>query len=174
MKNPLREAIDAGRFVKAPGCYDALSARMAELHGFDAVYMSGLATTASLLARPDLELLGMTEMVRQAGLIVSAVSIPVIADADTGYGGLGSVERKHLAYEGWIDQIEHYPKLKRQSCQSEDHPMLFFCHKLTSFQQCAEVLDRCSHGCVCQYMAPQSYQASESSLMIRGTGKIAK
>ena len=96
--NLLREAIDAGRFVVAPGCYDALGARLAERCGFPAVYMSGLAVTASLLARPDLELLGMDEMVRQAGLIASAVRIPIIADADTGYGGLANVERTTRAY----------------------------------------------------------------------------
>jgi len=94
----LRQALDAHEFMVVPGCYDALSARIAEAHGFGAVYMSGLAVTASLLARPDLELLGMAEMVRQAGLIASAVGIPVIADADTGYGGLGSVERTTQAY----------------------------------------------------------------------------
>ncbi|MFH0965043.1 MAG: isocitrate lyase/PEP mutase family protein [Planctomycetota bacterium] len=96
--NALRDALQAGRFVAAPGCYDALSARLAERRGFPAVYMSGLAVTASLLARPDLELLGMEEMVRQAGLIASAVRIPVIADADTGYGGLASVDRTTRAY----------------------------------------------------------------------------
>ena len=47
--NPLGEAIKAGRFVVAPGCYDSLGARLAESHGFDAVYMSGLAVTASRL-----------------------------------------------------------------------------------------------------------------------------
>jgi len=94
----LREAVRSGRFVAAPGVYDALGARLAEQHGFPAVYMSGLAVTASLLARPDLELLSMEEMVRQAGLIASAVDIPVIADADTGYGGLGNVERTTRAY----------------------------------------------------------------------------
>ena len=94
----MRAAMEAGRFVAAPGCYDALSARTAAKHGFDAVYMSGLGVTASLLARPDLELLGMAEMVRQAGLIVEAVDIPVIADADTGYGGPPSVERTIRAY----------------------------------------------------------------------------
>jgi 2-methylisocitrate lyase-like PEP mutase family enzyme len=94
----LRQVIEAGEFVLAPGCYDALSARVAEAHGFSAVYMSGLAVTASLLARPDLELLGMAEMVRQASLITSAVGIPVIADADTGYGGLANVERTTRAY----------------------------------------------------------------------------
>jgi len=94
----LAQAVKEGKFIVAPGCYDALSSRMAQLHGFDAVYMSGLAVTASLLARPDLELLGMAEMVRQAALIVSAVDIPVIADADTGYGGLANVERTVGAY----------------------------------------------------------------------------
>ena len=89
--NALREALQARRFVVAPGCYDAPERRIAEKHAFGAVYMSGLGVTASLLARPDLELLGMAEMVRQAGLIASAVTIPVISDADTGYGGLASV-----------------------------------------------------------------------------------
>ena len=96
--NALREAMNAGRFVVAPGCHDSLGARLAEHHGFPAVYMSGLAVTASLLARPDLELLGMEEMVRHAGLIASAVRIPVIADADTGYGSLSNVERTTRAY----------------------------------------------------------------------------
>jgi len=94
----LRTAVESGRFVVAPGVYDALGACLAERHGFPAVYMSGLGVTASLLARPDLELLGMEEMVRQAGLIASAVQIPVIADADTGYGGLANVERTTRAY----------------------------------------------------------------------------
>ncbi|MCU0963302.1 MAG: isocitrate lyase/PEP mutase family protein [Pirellulaceae bacterium] len=98
-RNALREALEAGQFVVAPGCYDALSARMAEVHGFGCVYMSGLAVTASLLGRPDLELLGMAEMTRQAELIVSAVNIPVIADADTGYGGLSNVERTTRAFQ---------------------------------------------------------------------------
>ena len=94
----LRDALDAGQFVRAPGCYDALGARLAERHGFPAVYMSGLGVTASLLARPDLELLGMEEMVRQAALMAAAVKIPIIADADTGYGGLANVERTTRAY----------------------------------------------------------------------------
>jgi len=94
----LREVLDAGRFIVAPGCYDSLGARLAERHGFAAVYMTGAGVTASLLARPDLELLGMAEMVHQAALIASAVRIPVIADADTGYGGAANVERTTQAY----------------------------------------------------------------------------
>ena len=62
--NVFRDAIEDGSFLTAVGCYDALSAKIAEVNGFEAVYMSGLAVTASLLGRPDLELLGMAEMVR--------------------------------------------------------------------------------------------------------------
>lgn len=94
----LRAALENGQFITAPGVYDALGARLAEAQGFPAVYMSGLAVTAALLARPDLELLSMAEMVRQAGNIAAAVGIPVIADADTGYGGLANVERTTRAY----------------------------------------------------------------------------
>ena len=96
--NALSEAIAAGKFIVAPGCYDSLSAKMAEGHGFGAVYMSGLAVTASQLGQPDLELLGMAEMVRQAGLMASAVNIPIISDADTGYGGLANIERTTRAF----------------------------------------------------------------------------
>ena len=98
MPHVLREALDVGRLIVAPGCYDSLGARLAELHGFPAVYMSGLAVTASQLARPDIELLTMDEMVRPAGLMASAIGIPVIADADTGYGGLANVARTTQAY----------------------------------------------------------------------------
>ncbi len=98
MARSLRQAVNQDRFIIAPGCYDALSARIAELHGFEAIYMSGLAVTASLLAKPDLELLGMSEMVSQAALINSAVDIPVIADADTGYGGFINVQRTVASY----------------------------------------------------------------------------
>ena len=98
MSQVLRDALDGGRLILAPGCYDSLGARLAELHGFGAVYMSGLAVTASQLARPDIELLSMEEMVRQASLMSSAIGIPIIADADTGYGGLANVERTTRAY----------------------------------------------------------------------------
>jgi 2-methylisocitrate lyase-like PEP mutase family enzyme len=69
-----------------PGCYDALSARLAEQAGFDAVYMTGFGAAASLLGRPDVGLLTASEMVEQAGRIVSATTCPVVGDADTGYG----------------------------------------------------------------------------------------
>lgn len=95
----LRELLAAGEPVVAPGAYDALSARLIELAGFDTVYMTGFGTTASLLGRPDVGLLSGAEMIDNASRIVSAVEVPVIADADTGYGNAINVLRTVRAYE---------------------------------------------------------------------------
>lgn len=95
----LRAALAAGEPVVAPGSYDALSARLVEQAGFGAVYMTGFGSTASLIGRPDVGLLSGTEMVDNAARIVSAVNVPVIADADTGYGNAINVLRTVRAYE---------------------------------------------------------------------------
>ncbi|VVJ18172.1 Carboxyvinyl-carboxyphosphonate phosphorylmutase (EC [Amycolatopsis camponoti] len=92
-------ALLAEGMVIAPGAYDALSARLVEAAGFPAVYMTGFGTTASLLGRPDVGLLTMTEMVQAASRIRSAVEVPVIADADTGYGNALNVIRTVKEYE---------------------------------------------------------------------------
>ena len=83
----------------APGCSDALGARLIEQAGFEAAYMTGFGTTASLLGRPDVGLLGMSEMVDNARRITAAVDLPVIADADTGYGNQINVVRCVQGYE---------------------------------------------------------------------------
>jgi len=83
----------------APGACDALSARLVEEAGFDVVYMTGFGTTASLIGRPDVGLLTGAEMVDNARRIVSAVDVPVIADADTGYGNALNVLRTVRLYE---------------------------------------------------------------------------
>ncbi|MGD9531526.1 isocitrate lyase/PEP mutase family protein [Pseudonocardia sp.] len=85
--------------VLAPGAYDALSARLVEQVGFGAVYMTGFGTTASLLGRPDVGLLGGEEMIANARRMVAAVDVPVIADADTGYGNAVNVLRTVASYE---------------------------------------------------------------------------
>ena len=95
----LRELLSAGQPLVAPGAYDALSARLIEQAGFDAVYMTGFGTTASLIGRPDVGLLSGAEMVDNARRIVSAVDVPVIADADTGYGNAVNVVRTVQLYE---------------------------------------------------------------------------
>jgi 2-methylisocitrate lyase-like PEP mutase family enzyme len=83
----------------APGAYDALTARLIEQAGFPAVYMTGFGTSASLLGRPDVGLLTMSQMVDNARRIAQAVDVPVIADADTGYGNELNVFRTVQEYE---------------------------------------------------------------------------
>jgi carboxyvinyl-carboxyphosphonate phosphorylmutase len=85
--------------VLAPGVYDALGARLVEEAGFDAVYMTGFGTAASLLGRPDVGLATMNEMVDNAHRIARACALPVIADADTGYGNAINVVRTVQEYE---------------------------------------------------------------------------
>jgi carboxyvinyl-carboxyphosphonate phosphorylmutase len=95
----LRELLAGSDPVVAPGAYDALSARLVEQAGFGVVYMTGFGTTASLIGRPDVGLLGGAEMVDNARRIVAAVDVPVIADADTGYGNAINVVRTVQSYE---------------------------------------------------------------------------
>lgn len=95
----LRQLLAGAGPVLAPGAYDALSARLIERAGFDVVYMTGFGTSASLLGRPDVGLLGMSEMVGNVRRIVQAVDVPVIADADTGYGNAINVVRTVQEYE---------------------------------------------------------------------------
>ena len=85
--------------VLAPGCYDALGARLVEEAGFPAAYMTGFGSAASRLGRPDVGLMTLPEMVDNARRIAQAVDIPVIADADTGYGNSINVIRTVHEYE---------------------------------------------------------------------------
>jgi 2,3-dimethylmalate lyase len=95
----LRALLDSGQTIVAPGAFDPLSARLVEEAGFPAVYMTGFGTSAAFLGRPDVGLLTMTEMVGNAGRIAACVDVPVIADADTGYGNPLNVIRTVGAYE---------------------------------------------------------------------------
>lgn len=81
-----RELLARPGAIVAPGVYDALSARLSEMAGFEAVHHSGYGTAASVLAQPDVGLLDFSDMCRQIKNISRAVSIPVMGDADTGYG----------------------------------------------------------------------------------------
>lgn len=85
--------------VVAPGCHDALAARIIQQAGFEAVYMTGNGLSASLIGAPDIGLLTMTEMVARGRAIAEAVDVPVIADADTGYGNLNNTVRTVREYE---------------------------------------------------------------------------
>src|SRR5580693_10604549 len=93
-----RELLRRDGMVVAPGAYDCITARLIERAGFAAAYMTG-AGTAATLGYPDFGLVTMTEMVENAGRIATAVGVPVIADADTGYGNELNVVRTVREYE---------------------------------------------------------------------------
>jgi carboxyvinyl-carboxyphosphonate phosphorylmutase len=95
----LKNLIQGKKMLVAPGAYDALSAKLIEAVGFNAVYMTGFGTAASMFGVPDIGLLTMTEMAENAKRISDAVEIPVIADADTGYGNHLNVMRTMEEYE---------------------------------------------------------------------------
>lgn len=94
----LRQLLAAGPIVMAPGAPDALSARLVQQAGFPAIYMTGFGATATRLGQPDIGLLSQTEMTTHARDMVRAVQIPVIADADTGYGGPSNIHRTVREY----------------------------------------------------------------------------
>lgn len=94
----LRDALRAPAIVSAPGAHDTISARLVQEAGFPAVYMSGFGATAARLGLPDLGLMTQTEMTGHARDMVRATDIPVIADADTGYGGIGNLQRTVAEY----------------------------------------------------------------------------
>jgi 2-methylisocitrate lyase-like PEP mutase family enzyme len=93
-----RELLRRDGMVVAPGAYDCITARLIERAGFDAVYMTG-AGTAATLGYPDFGIVTMSEMVANAGRIAAAVDLPVIADADTGYGNELNTVRTVREYE---------------------------------------------------------------------------
>ena len=94
----LRELLESDRPVQAPGAADPLAARLVQQAGFPAVYMTGFGATAVRLGEPDLGLLTQTEMSEHARNMTRAVDIPVIADADNGYGGPSNIERTVREY----------------------------------------------------------------------------
>lgn len=94
----LREKLSLGSSVIAPGAYDGISARLVAMAGFDAVYASGGAI-ARAAGYPDIGLLSFSEVLERIGKIVEASGLPVIADADTGFGGSANVQRTVRALE---------------------------------------------------------------------------
>jgi 2-methylisocitrate lyase-like PEP mutase family enzyme len=89
----LKHLLAGEHLAMAPGAADALTARLIERAGFPAVYLTGFGATASLTGCPDVGVLTQTEMTTHARNLVRAVNLPVIADADTGYGGPANIER---------------------------------------------------------------------------------
>ena len=111
----LRELMSKGECVIAPGAYDGLTARLIAQAGFASVYMTG-GGTSSGFGYPDYGLLTMSEMVENAGRIVDAVDLPVISDADNGYGNELNVYRTIQTFEkagvaGSISRIKYSQKM---------------------------------------------------------------
>ena len=95
----LRHLLAEPGIIVAPGAYDCLTARIIQQAGFPAVYMTGAGTSVARLGYPDLALATMSEMVANAADIVATVDVPVIADADTGYGGILNIQRTIRQYQ---------------------------------------------------------------------------
>lgn len=117
----LRHRITQGGVVAAPGAPDALSARLVAQCGFEAVYMTGLGATASRLGSPDLGLLSQTEMADHARSMAGVAGVPVIADADTGYGGPLNLRRV----------VEDYARAGIAAFHVEDQQMPKRCGQLS-------------------------------------------
>ena len=94
----IRQILAQGGAVPVPGCYDPLGAMLIEQAGFAAAYMTGFSLSASY-GKPDIGLLTMQDMVLQAQRIVESISIPLIVDADTGYGGAANIVDTVRAFE---------------------------------------------------------------------------
>lgn len=98
-KGELRQLLSGSDFIVAPGAFDCLSARCVEMAGFSAIYMTGMGTSACQLGLPDYGLATMSEMVANASAMSTTVGIPIIADADTGYGNELNMTRTVHEYE---------------------------------------------------------------------------
>src|SRR4051812_43569764 len=95
----LRELLRGPDIISAPGAYDALSARIIERLGFPVVYVTGAGVTGSALGMTDIGLITMTELVEIAHRVTNAVEVPVICDADTGFGNALNVRRTVREFE---------------------------------------------------------------------------
>jgi 2-methylisocitrate lyase-like PEP mutase family enzyme len=96
---PLRQRLASRELLVAPGIFDMVSLRLANAYGFEAIYMTGYGTVASHLGLPDAGLATYTDMVGRVKAFASQAAAPLIADADTGYGGLLNVRHTVRGYE---------------------------------------------------------------------------
>lgn len=95
----LRQMLERGEFILAPGVFDMFSAKVADRMGFKALYMTGYGVSASHMGLPDAGLVGYTDMVSRAATIAQGITRPLIADADTGFGGLINIRHTVRGYE---------------------------------------------------------------------------
>lgn len=114
-RNARMRTLISDKTVVLPGAINALSAKLIEREGFDAVYLSGAVLANSIGGYPDVGLMTLTEAATHASYVVNAVSIPVIMDADTGFGEVGNVTRtvhvlEQLGVSGLHIEDQVFPK----------------------------------------------------------------
>ncbi|HEX9788432.1 MAG TPA: isocitrate lyase/phosphoenolpyruvate mutase family protein [Candidatus Binatia bacterium] len=97
-RQTLKQLLQRHKLLLAPGCFDGLSARLVEEAGFEAAYLSGGAVARSM-GIPDIGLVTMSETIERAAQVVSVVKLPIIADADTGYGNAVNLVRTVREFE---------------------------------------------------------------------------
>lgn len=107
-----RKLLQSPETVVIPGCYDAIGARLIEDAGFEAVYMSGMAVAASL-GHADVGIIGCAEMSGRAGVLARSVGLPLLADADSGYGGPNNI----------IETVRAFERAGAAGIHLEDQPM---------------------------------------------------
>ena len=127
----LRSLLGAGRPLVVPGVFDALTALLAVEAGFEAVYLSGASVAYSRLGRGDVGLVTASEMVDVLGCVCERVSVPVIADADTGYGNAVNVQRTVLDFErAGAAMIQLEDQLFPKRCGHLDGKALVSCEEM--------------------------------------------
>ena len=116
-----RDMLRAPGMIVAAGAYDAVSARIAEKVGFKVVYMTGNGATASLIGKPDIGLMTMTEMVSRGHQIAQSIGVPLICDSDTGYGNINNVRRTVQEYESaGVSAIHLEDQITPKKCGAMD------------------------------------------------------
>jgi 2-methylisocitrate lyase-like PEP mutase family enzyme len=135
----LRTALTGNELIVAPGAHDCITARLVEQAGFGAVYMSGLGT-AAMLGYPDYGLATMSEFAANAGRMADAISIPLIADADTGFGNELNVVRTVREYEArGVAAIQLEDQTFSKRCGHSEGKTVVSCEEFISRVQAAAV-----------------------------------
>jgi len=161
----LAELLRSREPILAPGAYDALTARLIDRAGFPAVYMTGFGTSASLLGRPDVGLLTMSQMVDNARRIAQAVDVPVIADADAGYGNPLNVIRTVQEYElAGVSAIHIEDQVMPKKCGHMENKQVIPAAEMTEKIQAAVEARRCDDFLIIARTDARAVEGLDSAL----------
>lgn len=143
MAERLREMLDSPEVIELPGCYDVLSALILEKAGFKTTFLSGYGVAASIFGNPDIGLTSLTETAMVTKNVVNAIKIPVIVDADNGYGNQDNVirtvyELEHAGAAGIIMEDQIMPKRCGHTGNKKVVPLEHYMQKLESALKCRQ------------------------------------